>query len=170
MANVLVQESSLISIADAIRTKTNSQNTYTPSQMADAIAAINTEKPIPGLLPVYAFDIHSGYVLYGNWKLGGETISYSDVYEVSSDTTYLIALGSAAGTRFRALFTVEDTTTATETLSGTSVSNKSDPTPFSCVLFTPPSDGYITITKDNEGIAELKTYVYSVPALVNGTA
>lgn len=41
MANVLVAESSLQDIADAIRTKTGTQNTYKPSQMADAIDSIS---------------------------------------------------------------------------------------------------------------------------------
>lgn len=37
MANVLVESNSLQDIADAIRTKNGTQNTYKPSQMADAI-------------------------------------------------------------------------------------------------------------------------------------
>lgn len=41
MANVLVQESSLEAIADAIRAKNGTQNTYKPAQMAEAIEAIS---------------------------------------------------------------------------------------------------------------------------------
>lgn len=41
MANVLVQEASLQGIADAIRSKNGTQNTYKPAQMADAIKAIS---------------------------------------------------------------------------------------------------------------------------------
>lgn len=41
MANVLVQESSLSAIADAIREKNGTQNTYKPAQMASAIEAIS---------------------------------------------------------------------------------------------------------------------------------
>lgn len=41
MANVLVQESSLQDIADAIRAKNGTQNTYKPSQMPEAIEAIS---------------------------------------------------------------------------------------------------------------------------------
>ena len=47
MANVLVQEYSLQSIADAIRSKNGTQNTYKPSQMADAIESI----PSGGITP-----------------------------------------------------------------------------------------------------------------------
>lgn len=41
MANVLVNENSLTAIADAIRAKNGTQNTYKPAQMADAITAIS---------------------------------------------------------------------------------------------------------------------------------
>lgn len=41
MANVLVRESSLQSIADAIREKNGTENTYKPDQMGDAIKAIS---------------------------------------------------------------------------------------------------------------------------------
>ena len=40
MANVLVERTYLEDIADAIRTKGNTQNTYTPPQMASAILNI----------------------------------------------------------------------------------------------------------------------------------
>lgn len=42
MARVLINESNLENIADAIRGKNGTQNTYTPSQMASAITAIPT--------------------------------------------------------------------------------------------------------------------------------
>lgn len=41
MANVLVQESALQNIANAIRSKNGTQNTYKPAQMAGAIEAIS---------------------------------------------------------------------------------------------------------------------------------
>lgn len=40
MANVLVQESSLENIADSIRGKNGTANTYTPAQMSPAIDAL----------------------------------------------------------------------------------------------------------------------------------
>ena len=42
MAKVLVNESSLSGIADAIRGKNGSTNTYKPNEMAAAITAIET--------------------------------------------------------------------------------------------------------------------------------
>lgn len=47
MANVLVQDTSLQNIADAIRSKNGTQNTYKPSQMAEAIESI----PSGGITP-----------------------------------------------------------------------------------------------------------------------
>lgn len=41
MANVLINENSMTAIADAIRAKNGTQNTYKPAQMADAISAIS---------------------------------------------------------------------------------------------------------------------------------
>ena len=41
MARVLVTESYLTDIADAIREQNNSENTYTPSQMATAILTLS---------------------------------------------------------------------------------------------------------------------------------
>ena len=42
MAKVLVSESNLTNIANAIRSKNGSSNTYTPAQMGPAILAIPT--------------------------------------------------------------------------------------------------------------------------------
>ena len=53
MANVLVQESSLQGIADAIRSKNGTQNTYKPAQMAEAIEAISGG----GITPTGAINI-----------------------------------------------------------------------------------------------------------------
>ena len=48
MGDVLVQESSLSAIADAIRAKNGSQDTYTPAQMGPAIAALTGGDPVLG--------------------------------------------------------------------------------------------------------------------------
>lgn len=53
MANVFVEESSLQDIADAIRSKNGTQNTYKPSQMADAI----TDLPSGGITPTGTVNI-----------------------------------------------------------------------------------------------------------------
>ena len=164
MANVLVQESSLRSIADAIREKNGSSATYKPSQMAPAIEALDMH---PGLVLPYAFDLDTGYVMYGEWKIGGGTVNYSDVYAVSANRTYLLALGNTVGTRFRSLFTEGDTTTATADMPGITLTNISGPQPYAEKTYTPETDGFITVTKDNAGQAGLKTYLFCVQDLVD---
>lgn len=46
MANVVVEEQSLIDIASAIRTKNETDNTYKPSEMANAILDITTSEDL----------------------------------------------------------------------------------------------------------------------------
>ena len=46
MANVVVEEQSLIDIASAIRTKNETENTYKPSEMANAILDITTSEDL----------------------------------------------------------------------------------------------------------------------------
>jgi hypothetical protein len=188
MGNVLVQEDSLRAIADAIRAQNGSEDTYTPAEMAEAVAAIApvllekvfTENGIysaasegangysevtvdvPVWMAPYAYDIDTGYVNAGVWTLGGDTVNYSDVYRVQAGHRYLISMGSVVGTRFRGMFSVEDTVHTTAKITGISVVNKTDPTPGTFVFYTAPDDGYITITKDNTGVSGLKTFIVDV--------
>ena len=48
---VLVTDSSLTAIANAIRTKLDVLTTYTPAQMADAILSITASAPVPTIVP-----------------------------------------------------------------------------------------------------------------------
>ena len=199
MANVLVQESSLEAIADAIRYRKRSRDTYTPAEMAPAIRSINggggevvlisktiTENGIshaaddeadgysdvtvavhPGLLTPYAYDMDTGYVERGEWHIGSATVCYTDVYEVEAGKSYLIMVGGTVGTRFRAMFSEQDTTTATDTVIGTNITSTNNPAPYTFRTFTAPSDGYFTITKDNAGRAGLRTFVFSLRELAD---
>ena len=200
MANVLVQESSLEAIAEAIRYKNRSRDTYTPAQMADAIRRINSgggsvvliPKTITangtshavddeadgysdvtvdvhaGLLTPYAYDMDTGYVERGEWHVGSATVCYTDVYQVEAGKGYLVMVGGTVGTRFRAMFSEQDTTTATDTVIGTNITNTNNPAPYAFRIFTAPSDGYITFTKDNAGRANLRTFVFDVKNLADG--
>ena len=119
----------------------------------------------PGRESTVFYDLDTGYVMGGNWRLGGDSVSYSDVYAVSGGVPYLIALGGTVGTRFRAMFSTRSTVDAVSDLSGTAVVNVSNPNPYAAVIYTPPSDGYVTITKDNAGRDHLNTYVFNLPDL-----
>ncbi len=121
-----------------------------------------------GLLTPHFFDLSGGYVQSGVWTVGSDTVCYSDVYRVNAGETYLISLGGTVGTRFRSMFSAEDTSVATERVAGRTILNNSNPAPYASVLFKPDSDGFITISKDNAGRDGLKTYVFDLVALVDG--
>lgn len=121
-----------------------------------------------GLLTPHFFDLSGGYVQNGVWTLGSDTVCYADVYRVCAGETYLISLGSAVGTRFRSMFSVEDTSVAEGKVTGKTILNASNPAAYARVLYKPDTDGFITISKDNAGRAGLKTYVFDLVALVDG--
>lgn len=122
-----------------------------------------------GLLVPYVFDLSGGYVVNGAWVVGSDTVCYSDVYRVQAGETYLISLGSAVGTRFRSMYSVEDTSAATEgRITGKNILNANNPAPYAHVVYKPDVDGFITISKDNAGRASLKTYVFNLVGLVDG--
>ena len=135
---------------------------------ADGYSELNVDVR-PGLMAPIFTDLDTGYVYGNTWTLGGSTVNYSDVYAVEAGKRYLIGLDDTVGTRFRVLVSEQSTIEATETLPGTLINNVSNPAPFASFLFTSSIDGYLTITKDNNGMANIKTYVYDYEALLNGT-
>lgn len=100
MANVLVQESSLHNIAEAIRYKNGTENTYKPSEMANAIREISGGGSEPTISPlsVTANGTYTaptgvdGYspvtvnVSGGGSTLGTKTITENGTYNASSDS------------------------------------------------------------------------------------
>ena len=167
MANVLVEDSSLRAIADAIRDKSSSLERYTPIQMAAAIMSIPVGR-CAGLLEPHAFDLSGGYVNSGVWKVGSDTVCYSDVYEITANRPYLFMLDSSVGTRFRAMYSSEDISHAVQDVTGIQIVNVNNPAAYLFKTYTPEASGYITITKDNAGRSGLKTYLFDLIGLVNG--
>ena len=188
LSNVLVEESYLQDIADSIRNKNGSADTYTPSQMAPAILALpsgstpvlgtkvityNGEFPAndDGLdgyssvsvsrqpnLNPLAEDITNGYVDSGVFRIGGSY--YSDVYEVKAGHTYLFEYGgSRAGTLFRLMFTTTNTAQASSNVSGTSIVSTSGSS-SSSKKWTATGDGYVTWTKG--GSSGRKSYAFDM--------
>lgn len=80
MVNVLVQESSLQAIADAIREKTGVQETYTPGQMAEAIEEISGG----GIIPTGEIEITSN----GTYDITNYASAEVDVSSSSTDPPY----------------------------------------------------------------------------------
>ena len=134
---------------------------------ADGYSLVTAAVPVPVCAP-HVYDMTGGYVMNGTWTLGGDTVCYSDVYAVFAGHVYILALGETVGTRFRAMFSEVDTSTATENVTGRSLVNQSNPAPYAYITFKPVADGFITVTKDNAGTPELKTYVFDLADLIGG--
>lgn len=133
----------------------------------DGYSIVTAAVPTPVCAP-HVYDMTGGYVANGNWTLGGDTVCYTDVYAVFAGHVYFLALGEMVGTRFRAMFSEVDTSTATENVTGRNLVNQTNPVPYAYTSFKPAADGFITVTKDNAGTANLKTYVFDLADLIGG--
>ena len=133
---------------------------------ADGYSVFTVAVP-PAFEPLvpHAYDLSSGYVANGIWTIGGITVNYSDVYEVQAGTAYLLMLGGIVGSRFRSMFSVEDTSVAEENITGKQITNTNNPAAYAFVTYKPTADGFVTVTKDNAGTAGLKTYMFRIPDL-----
>lgn len=124
-----------------------------------------------GLITPLHFDIDTGYVMNDAWNIGGDTVNYSDVYEVTANEKYILCLGATVGTRFRACYLDTDPLLLTNAKTpGIRVSNLSNPNPYTAQITTAPSDGYLVVTKDNAGTANIKSFLFSLTGLVNGNS
>lgn len=144
MANVLVQDTSLQNIADAIRSKNGTQNTYKPSQMAEAIESI----PSGGITPT-----------------GTKSITANGTYDVTAFASAQVNVPSVTPTGTKQISitqngtTTEDVTNYANAEITVNVSGGSVPVPTGCELleyidtsgscavnlgqkFTYPSTGY----------------------------
>lgn len=96
MANVLVEESSLQDIADAIRSKNGTQNTYKPNQMADAIEAISGGGITPtGTISITAngtFDVTNYASANVNVPTGGSSIQSGNFTLQEDGKTFTVPL------------------------------------------------------------------------------
>lgn len=166
MAKVLVTKSHLEDIADAIREKLDSSDTYTPGEMAAGIQSIPTGSGdyFTRLTPLHV-DVQGGYIATGTWTYGSTT-ARSDIYQVQSGKHYIIISGRNHGTRFRAAFFTTDVSLATRDVNGTYiVSDVDNPTSYNIkpadeTLYAPPLDGYIVIGKTSQGIDGYDSYLF----------
>ena len=137
--------------------------TYTPSVNGE-LTTVTVSCAIPAT--PYVFDLNSGYVDSGVWKVENPTQTYIDIYEVTAGHKYLLTLGSTVGSRFRAMFTTDDVSKASANVTGKNIINSNNPTAYASVEYTAPSDGYIVVGKDNVGKSGVKTYLYDAQASV----
>ncbi len=113
----------------------------------------------------YVEEFRKGWVGSGVWSYQNPTDTLVDIYWVIAGHEYWLTLGANVGTRFRVMFTTVDVTTITSgKVTGTNVKNTDNPAPYANFSYTPSSDGYLVIGKDNVGVTGIKTYLYDKTA------
>lgn len=143
---------------------------YVPSTvMSSQIIAVKSVEGYkientPDPITPYIEDLNCGWVGTGNgvWTPENPTNSYSDIYQVEAGIQYWLTLGDIVGTRFRVMFSTVDVSTATQAVTGVAVnkSNYNNPVAHQNIYYTPNSDGFLIIQKDNVGTSGIKTYLY----------
>lgn len=108
----------------------------------------------------YVFNQNSGYIASGAWIPENPTNTFIDVYRVTAGHKYLLTLGAEVGSRFRVMFTTTDISQASSRVNGTNIINANSPAAYASVEYTPSSNGYIAVGKDNIGKSGVKTYLY----------
>ncbi len=111
-------------------------------------------------LETYVYDQNSGYIDSGVWKVENPTRTYIDIYQVQAGHTYWLTLGATVGSRFRVMFTTTDISQTSSNVTGTSIINTNNPATYASVTYTPSSNGYIAVAKDNVGVSGLFTYLF----------
>ena len=148
--------------------KTITQNgTYDPTDdNADGYneVTVNVSNVSSNELSVHAFDISNGYVYSGSFTIGSSHGCYSDVYAVYGGHNYVIRLDNIVSNRFRCMFSDQDTSIATGYVQGISIYNIDNPSSYKwCdTIYTPPSDGFITIGKTNTETRNIITHVFDI--------
>ncbi len=131
----------------------------------DAGGNLITGSLVSAALETYVYEQNCGYIASGRWIYENPTQTYIDIYVVEANHRYFITLGAEVGTRFRAMFTTVDVSKRTSgSVTGSTVINTDNPAAYTNVVYTPSSNGYIAIGKDNIGKTGVKTYVYDTTA------
>lgn len=112
------------------------------------------------------YDYAGGYVSYGSWYPESADIARADIYEVVANKHYIIHLGEIVSDRFRCAFFNVDPATQTGQINGTAICNYNSPPAYAVgvdaarlYMFTPPSNGYVAISKSYSGRNGIKSYL-----------
>ena len=144
------------------------QDTITAEQLRVGYTAHGADgEEITGTLKTAAMEartLNCGWVGQGDgiWTPESPTQAYADMYEVKGGHNYFLTLGANVGTRFRVMFSTEDVSKATGKVSGVAVNmkNYNNPAAYQNLSYTPETDGYLIVQKDNVGNVDIKTYLY----------
>ena len=122
--------------------------------------------PVPVLIAPIEFDYNIGYIANGVWTYENPTNTYTDMYAIEKDHTYLCRLGAIVGTRFRAMSTPTDIRTVTSgKVNGTARNNVDKPEAYSAFGFTALKTEYLYVAKDNVGKQNVITRLYDITNL-----
>lgn len=188
MGNKLYEETSIQAIANTLRSKLGSSDTYKVSEMAGAMsplvlptgkltitengtdidvsqydkADVSIVRGSAFLTPLY-FDYTGGYVQTGKfYRNEGESNNRNDIYAVEANKRYKLTFGQTYGNRARVMLTTTDVTTTPGTgliASGTTLSDSVSPNDHWDLYFTAGMTGYLIITKDNNSTDDIPTFV-----------
>lgn len=107
-----------------------------------------------------AYDYVPGYTdSAGKWLYENSTNNHTDIYEIQEGHRYLLSLGAIVGTRFRAAVIETNPIGYKGTIAGKSIIAVSNPTAYANRTFTAEVNGWLTVTKDNNYTAGLKSYL-----------
>ena len=89
MANVIINDTHLSNIADAIRNKKGVSTTYLPSEMADAISSISTS----GSVVVDGWNVATGYTTAERHSSYRDTIVFPESVNLNNANDYKVLFG-----------------------------------------------------------------------------
>lgn len=159
-------------IADAIRTKTGSSGLIIPANMPDEI--LNIQTGMNYINPLHFDLLNNTYIATGLYAYS-QNVSPLDVYEIESNSRYILFLGATIGHRFRVSIFPNDPYiyNGLDYSSGALIQNNTmaintgnwsdNPQSYAIVCFNNNTEShYLTIQKDNNGLTGIKTYLLKI--------
>ena len=144
--------------------------TYTAPSGVDGYSPVVVNIPSAAPTPVTPlhFETINGYVSGNYWEPDSYGYARNDVYLMQSGHIYVLTLGAVVGNRFRCLRTSFDTATRNVSSMGQTLTNVDNPAVnayYNGLITYNSAYPYLTITKCNNNVDNLKTYLWDLTAL-----